>query len=65
MDSLRGKFSNPCKCQPEPLRISRLGVLWWLSGLRICHCHSCGMGDLITQRVIVDNMTLEEQMDMF
>ena len=30
-----------------------LGVPWWLSGLRACHCHCCGIGltpGLLSQR---------------
>ena len=38
------------KCKSETsktLKRKHRGVLWWLSGLRIWHCHCCGWGSVL------------------
>ena len=27
-----------------PLKMAKMGLAWWLSGLRIWHCHFSGLG---------------------
>ena len=33
-----------CKWCLDKVDLKRMGVPWWLSGLRIRHCHCCGLG---------------------